>query len=98
MSTSLTWDPRKRLTNIRGHGIDFADLHGFFDGDLVTFEDRRVSYGESRYCSVGLMNGVEVFVVWTPRGSDGDCPHVISARKAQRHEAQAWYARNETQH
>jgi uncharacterized protein len=77
MSTSITWDPRKRLTNIREHGIDFADLHGFFDGDLVTFE---------------------VFVVWTPRGSDGDCPHVISARKAQRHEAQAWYARNETQH
>jgi uncharacterized DUF497 family protein len=33
MSTLITWDPRKRLRNIRQHGIDFADLDRFFDND-----------------------------------------------------------------
>jgi hypothetical protein len=84
------------LSNIRRHGIDFADLIRFFEGDLLTIEDANANadYGESRYCSVGLVNGVELFVVWTPRGSNCDCPHLISARRAERHEAKAWYTRN----
>lgn len=98
MTMLITWDPSKRSSNIRRHGIDFADLVSFFDGDLLTIEDRSADYGEARYCSVGLVNGVELFVVWTPRGSDGDCPHLISARKAEKHEAQAWYTRNSKRH
>ena len=31
-----TWDERKRRRNLKDHGIDFADLEGFFDGDLLT--------------------------------------------------------------
>ena len=34
-----TWDERKRRRNLKDHGIDFADLEGFFDGDLLTRED-----------------------------------------------------------
>lgn len=46
---------------------------------------------ESRvFKSVGVFNGVALFVAWTPRGEDGDIPHLISARKAESHEAQAW--------
>lgn len=88
-----TWDSSKRQTNLRDHGIDFADLEGFFDGDLLTRKDTREAYFEQRLQSVGVFNGVALFVVWTPRGDEGDIAHLISARKAQNHEYQTWRSR-----
>ena len=88
-----TWDEPKRRTNLKDHGIDFADLEGFFDGDLLTREDKREAYGEERYQSVGVFNSVALFVVWTPRDEQGDITHLISARKAENHEYKAWLAR-----
>ena len=85
-----TWDEAKRGRNLTDHGIDFADIEGFFDGDLLTREDERDSYGERRYQSIGVFNGVALFVVWTPRGEEGDIPHIISARKAENHEEKSW--------
>jgi uncharacterized DUF497 family protein len=88
-----TWDEAKRQKNLRDHGIDFAGLVGFFDGDLLTREDAREPFDEARYQSIGMLNGVVLFVVWTPRGEAGDIPHIISARKALRHEQHAWLRR-----
>ena len=86
----ITWDETKRRRNLKDHGIDFADLADFFGGDLLTREDPREAYGEHRYQSVGMSNGVVLFVVWTPRGEEGDIPHLISARKAENHEEKSW--------
>jgi len=88
-----TWDPAKRVKNLADHGIDFADLDGFFEGELLTREDARHAYGELRLQSIGVFNGVALFVVWTPRGEEGDTPHLISARKAVSHEEKAWFQR-----
>jgi uncharacterized DUF497 family protein len=88
-----TWDERKRRRNLKDHGIDFADLQEFFDGDLLTREDTREAYGEARYQSVGVFNGVPLFVVWTSRDDEDEETHLISARKAEKHEYQAWLAR-----
>jgi uncharacterized protein len=88
-----TWDERKRRRNLKDHGIDFADLEGFFDGDLLSREDTREAYGEERYQSVGVFNGVPLFVVWTPLDDEGEMTHLISARKAENHEYKAWLAR-----
>ena len=88
-----TWDDAKRIKNIKDHGIDFADLEEFFDGDLLTREDIRKTYHEQRLQSVGVFNGVALFVAWTPRGEEGDIPHLISARKAETHEYKAWQSR-----
>ncbi len=88
-----TWDEAKRRQNLKEHGIDFADLDGFFDGDLLTREDVRETYGEVRYQSVGVFNGVALFVAWSPRGEEGDISHLISVRKAESHEEQAWFQR-----
>ena len=89
----ITWDERKRQRNWQDHGIDLTELEEFFDGDLLTREDVRASYGEARYQSIGVFNGVALFVVWTPRGTQGATPHLISARKALKHEKQAWSQR-----
>jgi uncharacterized DUF497 family protein len=88
-----TWDEAKRQQNLHDHGIDFADLDGFFDGDSLTREDVREAYGEVRYQSIGVFNGVALFVAWTPRGEEGDISHLISVRKAESHEEQAWFQR-----
>ena len=85
-----TRDETKRRRNLKDHGIDFADLEDFFGGDLLTREDLRETYVEHRYQSVGVFNGVALFVVWTPRGEEGDIPHLISARKAENHEEKSW--------
>jgi uncharacterized protein len=93
LSDVNTWDERKRQRNLKDHGVDFADLERFFDGDLLTREDKREAYGEARYQSVGMINDVALFVVWTPRSKEGDVAHLISARKAEKHECKAWIAR-----
>lgn len=89
----ISWDEGKRQQNLKDHGIDFADLGDFFESDLITREDKRQAYGEVRFQSVGVMNDVALFVVWTPRGEDGEIAHLISARKAEKHEYKAWLAR-----
>jgi len=55
---------------------------------LLTREDQRAIYGELRFQSVGWYAGDMLFVVWTP--GKNDCPHIISARKAEKHERAAW--------
>ena len=84
----VTYDETKCRANITKHGVDMAVLSGFFDGDLLTREDRREAYGEARFQSIGWHAGEMLFVVWTP-GND-EWPHIISARKAKRHENEAW--------
>ena len=90
MTRMNTWDETKRRRNLKDHRIDFADLEDFFSGDLLTREDRREAYREPRYQSIGVLHGVALFVAWTPRGEDGDIPHLISARKAENHETKSW--------
>lgn len=84
----VTYDDTKRQVNLLKHGIDLATLSSFFDGDLLTREDVSEAYGEIRFQSVGWHSGQMLFVVWTP--DDNDWPHLISARKAERHEREAW--------
>ena len=84
----ITYNEAKRQANIVKHSIDLAALSGFFDGDLLTREDASAAYGELRFQSVGWLAEEMLFVVWTP--GDGEWPHIISARKAERHEREAW--------
>jgi uncharacterized DUF497 family protein len=84
----VTYDEAKRVANIAKHGFDFVGVDAVFAGFTITREDRSRDYGELRLQTLGLWNGVIVFVVHTPRG-DGD--HVISIRKADKHEARIYW-------
>ena len=64
-------------------GLDFEDAPYVFAGDIYETEDNRRDYGESRWLTVGFLNGRLVMVVWTPRG---DARHVISMRKCNERE------------
>ncbi len=77
------WDETKRLSNIRKHSIDFADVLPLFDGDIVTVEDSRIEYGEQRYVTIGLLKGRTITVVHTEQDNK---IRLISARKATKYE------------
>ena len=85
----FTWDERKRKVNLAKHGIDLRDAESIFDGPLVTVEDTRENYGEPRFVSLGLLHGIPVSLVYTERG---DSIHVISIRKALKHEARFFFS------
>ena len=79
----VTWDESKRLRNLTKHGLDFAGCEVVFDGPVVTWDDARAAYGELRINLLGWLNGVVVHMTYTERGDE---PHIISLRKAEKHE------------
>jgi hypothetical protein len=59
------WDQRKRRANLAAHGIDFADLESLFKGATITVIDDRYDYGEFRFITLGLLNGMVITVAHT---------------------------------
>lgn len=86
---TFDWDEDKRRTNIRDHGIDFADCPEVFEGYTATIEDKR-HYGEQRFKTLGLLHGRLISIIHTERE---EAIRFISARKASTNE-QAFF--NET--
>lgn len=82
------WDEAKHLANLDKHGIDFIDVPEVFDGDIVTVEDSRYSYGEQRFVTFGVLQGRVVAVVHTDRG---ESVRIVSARKATKNEQQTYF-------
>jgi hypothetical protein len=82
------WDEAECLANLRKHGIDFTDVTAVFDGDTVTVEDDRYSYGEQRFVAFGLLQGRVIAVVHVEREN---CIRIISARKATKYEQRTYF-------
>lgn len=90
----FTWDPDKNLANIRRHAIAFSDANRIFEGPTVERVDDRFSYGEIRIYAVGLVNGIEITVIYTDR--DEDERHIISVWRAEPHERRHYWQNLET--
>lgn len=80
------WDERKRATNLQKHGLDFEDVIEMFEGPLLVRRSDRDD--EQRWQTIGLLRGIEVTVIYTMRGS---VLRIISARKAAKHEREAYH-------
>jgi uncharacterized protein len=78
-----TWDKTKRLSNIKDHGLDFEGCEVIFDEFTIVTEDDREAYGEQRLNVVGWFKDCVVHMTYTERESDF---HVISLRRAEKHE------------
>ncbi|MGH8136265.1 MAG: BrnT family toxin [Steroidobacteraceae bacterium] len=85
----FAWDEAKRRTNLRKHGIDFADVGKVFRGVTLTAEDDREAYGERRFLTLGLLEDQVVSVTHTERGEE---IRIISIRKAMKHEARYYFS------
>jgi len=82
------WDESKRLANLAKHHIDFRDAKRVFDGPVFERIDRR--HGEERIFTIGLMQDIEIVVVYAIRGKRR---RIISARRAHRSERQEFKSR-----
>ncbi len=82
------WDEAKRTDNLIKHGIDFADISLLFEGLTVSILDDRFDYGEDRFITFGLLNGIVLAVVHT---ETKDIIRLISARKATRYEEKTYF-------
>ena len=77
------WNREKAATNLRKHGIDFADAVSVFVDDLaITITDDR--FDEERFVTIGMdAMGRVLVVVFTLRDDE---IRLISARQATRTE------------
>src|SRR3981081_649792 len=83
------WDESKRQSNLAKHLVDFQDATQIFDGPV--FEKARQRHGEDRVLAIGLMEDVEIVVVYVMRGKRryvmrGKRRRIIAARRAHRDE------------
>lgn len=84
-----TWDDEKNRRNIRLHGIDFEDAARIFERPTVERVDDRFDYGEKRVYAIGLVNGLEITVIYTDL--DEDERRIISAWRSEPHERRSYW-------
>lgn len=86
------WDRGKAAANLRKHSVSFELAARAFQDPLgVELLDERENYDEERAILLGIVDGVVLLVVFTPRA---DRIRLISARKANRHEQDHYYREN----
>ena len=85
-----SYDPKKRVANLKKHGYDFEDEPQVIESDrTVTFEDRRFAYEEQRFITLGML--CEDVVVIATAETDEEI-RLISMRKAERNEQEIYYS------
>ena len=82
------WDETKRQTNLKKHGLDFADAEQIFAGPLVLIEDNRQDYGEQCMVGIGLLDCLVVLIVHV---ETDETIRIISMRKADTDEIDLYY-------
>ena len=84
----IEWDPVKARTNLKKHGVRFADAEAvLFDPAALSSEDETAE-DEQRYAAIGLDHLRRILVViYTYRGGN---IRLISARPATRRERHAY--------
>jgi uncharacterized protein len=84
-----SWAEAKNRRNIRLHGIAFHDAVRIFAGPTVERIDDRFDYGELRVYAIGVVNGLEITVIYTDR--DNDEKRIISAWRSEPHERRFYW-------
>jgi uncharacterized protein len=82
------YDSVKAASNLKKHGVSFADAEGVFYDPLAIHQVDPDSDDEERFVAVGLGSaGTILVVICTLRGEE---VRIISARHATRHEVKSY--------
>lgn len=82
------YDPSKAASNLKKHGVSFADAEGVFFDPLAIHQLDPDSEDEERFVAVGMGGaGIILVVVYTLRGEE---IRLISARRAARREVKSY--------
>lgn len=77
---AFEWDSAKSDACLDERGFDFGFAsHVFRDPQRIERHDKRRKYGEARYQTVGQIEDITYFIVFTRRG---EAIRIISAREA----------------
>ena len=79
----IEFDQEKRDKTLQERGLDFARAGEILAGPIMTERDIRINYGESRFMTLGYLDGRMVVLVRTPRGNNR---RIISMRYANERE------------
>ncbi|MEO0015315.1 MAG: hypothetical protein RLZZ535_3704 [Cyanobacteriota bacterium] len=81
----LEWDENKRQSNLKKHGFDFIDAKNVLQNDHLL---KQTFYsGEERWLAVGLLEDLEVTIIYTKRQ---DKTRIISMRRSRHEERRAY--------
>jgi uncharacterized DUF497 family protein len=90
---NFEWDRRSARGNLRKHGISFeVAIAVFGDNDRIERVDASGLENEERWGTVGLVDGIEIYVLYT---TSGGVLRLISARRARRHEREEYWKRED---
>ena len=85
------WDKKKEKTNIKKHGISFEDARSaFYDEHALQFIDPDNSGDEERFILLGTNHRLKVLVVCHCFREAETIIRIISARKADKDERDAY--------
>lgn len=84
-----SWNEDKNRRNVERRGLAFEDAKRIFEGPTLERMDDRFDYGEIRVYAIGLVNGLEITVIYTDR--DDDERRIISAWRSEPHERRAYW-------
>ena len=83
----FSWDEAKNQTNQRKHGVSFETAKHVFDDPLHLSRQDRVQEGETRWQTLGMIEGVMLLLVaHTVSDEQGEHIRIISARQATKQE------------
>ena len=83
------WDPGKARSNLKKHGVDFADaVVALEDSNALTIEDK--DHTEQRFKTLGMGPYFNVLLVIHAEITD-NCIRIISARKAEKKQAKQYF-------
>lgn len=88
------WDDNKNKANIRTHGLSFDEAQSvFYDEYAIQFFDPEHSESEDRFILLGTSFKLNALVVCHCFRRDETIVRIISARKADKDEAQVYWSK-----
>jgi len=89
----FVWDPAKNLANQRKHGVSFEEAQtAFHDERATVYYDPEHSEDEDRFLLLGMSLLVRVLVVCHCYREGDLVVRIISARRADRREEEAYWS------
>lgn len=86
------WDEDKNRENIKKHGVSFQEAQTvFLDENAMRFFDPDHSRDEDRFIMLGMSFKLRVLVVCHCHRKNDTVIRIISARKADKHEAKDYW-------
>ena len=88
VSVSFEFDPKKAASNLRKHGVSFAEVEPVLNDPMALTREDADAVAERRFLTVGTgALGRILMVCWTERGPT---VRLISARLATAHERKCY--------